>query len=91
MPLYEYICEGCGKPFEEQQPMSFNPADTECPHCYAKKAVRQISAVASAIKGPNRKVRGSDIKAENAMKKIEETTMKLPPIFGKRGSFEPTP
>jgi putative FmdB family regulatory protein len=91
MPIYEYHCEGCGKNFEEQQPMSFNPADTECPSCNAKKAVRQISAVASAIKGPTRKPRGSDIKAEQAMKKIEATTMRLPPPYGKRGDYEPTP
>ena len=35
--------------------------------------------------------RGSDIKAEQAIKKIEETTRKLPPPFGVRGDYTPTP
>ncbi len=91
MPIYEYHCEGCDRDFEEQQPLSFNPADTECPHCNARKAVRRISVVASSIKGPTRKPRTSDIKAEQAIKKIEHSTMKLPPPFGKRGDYEPTP
>lgn len=91
MPIYEYHCEGCDKDFEEQQPLSFNPADTECPHCNAMKAVRKISMFASSIKGPNRKPRTSDIKAEQAIKKAEHSTMKLPPPFGKRGDYEPTP
>lgn len=91
MPLYEYRCEGCGKDFEEQQPLSFNPADTECPYCMAKKAIRKISMVSSSIKGATRKPRSSDIKAEQAIKKIDETTSKLPPLWGKRGTYEPTP
>jgi putative FmdB family regulatory protein len=91
MPIYEYHCEGCGKDFEEQQPMNCNPADTECPHCYLKKAVRKISSFASSIHGQTRKPRSSDIKAEQAIKKIDETTRKLPPPFGKRGTYEPTP
>ena len=91
MPIYEYHCEACGKDFEEQQSMNFIAADTICPSCSARKAVRTISAVSSSIKGPNRKPRGSDIKAEQAMKKIEETTRKLPPPFGVRGDYTPTP
>jgi len=91
MPLYEYNCENCGRDFEEQQPLSFNPADTECPYCMAKKAVRKISAVSMSIKGPTRKPRTSDIKAEQAIQKIDQTTRKLPPPFGKRGTYEPTP
>ncbi len=85
MPLYEYHCEGCGRDFEEQQSLSFNPADTECPHCMQKKAVRKISAVTMAIKGPTRKPRSSDIKAEAGMKKAEAVLNRLPPGWGKRG------
>src|SRR2546422_4793259 len=72
MPLYEYHCEGCGRDFEEQQSLNFNPADTECLYCNQKKAVRKISAVSMSIKGPTRKPRTSDIKAEQGMKKAEE-------------------
>ncbi len=91
MPIYEYHCEGCGKDFEEQQAMSFNPADTECPHCAKRMASRKISMFSSSIKGETRKPRSGDIKAEQALKKIEHTTMKLPAPFGKRGTYEPTP
>ena len=91
MPLYEYHCEGCGKDFEEQQSLNFNPSDTECLYCMQKKTTRKISAVSMAIKGPTRKPRTSDIKAEMGMKKVEETMNKLPPGWGKRGTYEPTP
>jgi putative FmdB family regulatory protein len=85
MPLYEYHCEGCGRDFEEQQSLSFNPTDTECLYCMQKKAVRKISAVTMAIKGPIRKPRSSDIKAEFGMKKAESVLNKLPLGWGKRG------
>jgi putative FmdB family regulatory protein len=91
MPLYEYHCEHCGKDFEEQQPLSFKPAETECPYCCQQQAVRKISSFASSIKGPTRKPRTSDIKAEQAIRKIDESTRKLPPPFGKRGDYTPTP
>ena len=91
MPLYEYHCEGCGKDFEEQQSLSFNPAETECPYCYTKKASRKISSFSSSIKGPNRMPRSFDIKAEQAIQRIEQSTTRLPPPFGKRGDYEPTP
>jgi putative FmdB family regulatory protein len=91
MPIYEYHCEACGKDFEEQQPMNFTASDTECPHCYLQKSVRKISSFASSIKGPNRKPRSSDIKAEQAIQRIEQSTTRLPPPFGKRGDYEPTP
>ena len=91
MPMYEYHCEGCGKDFEEQQSLSFNPAETECPYCYTKKASRKISSFSSSIKGPNRKPRSSDIKAEQAIRRVEQSTTRLPMPFGKRGDYEPTP
>jgi putative FmdB family regulatory protein len=89
MPLYEYNCENCGRDFEEQQPLSFNPADTECPYCMARKAVRKISAVSASIKGPTRKPRTSDIKAEQGIRKANEVLSKLPPSWGKRGDTKP--
>ena len=91
MPMYEYHCEGCGRDFEEQQSMSFAAAETECPYCYMKKATRKISSFSSSIKGPNRKTRSSDIKAEQAIRRVEQSTTRLPPPFGKRGDYEPTP
>lgn len=84
MPLYEYHCEGCGRDFEEQQSLNFNSADTECPYCMQKKATRKISAVSMSIKGPTRKPRSSDIKAEAGIRKAEEVLNRIPPAFGKR-------
>jgi putative FmdB family regulatory protein len=89
MPLYEYHCEGCGRDFEEQQSLNFDPAETDCPYCNQKKAVRKISAVSMSIKGPTRKPRTSDIKAEQGMKKAQEVLSKLPPGWGKRGDTTP--
>ena len=91
MPLYEYHCEACGKDFEEQQSMSFTASDTECPFCGRKQAVRKISSFSSSVKGPHRKPRSSDIKAEQAIQRINQATTRLPPPFGKRGDYEPTP
>ena len=85
MPLYEYHCEGCGRDFDEQQSLNFSPADTECPYCMQKKCVRKISSsVSMSIKGPTRKPRTSDIKAEAGMKKAEAVLNRIPPAWGKR-------
>ena len=85
MPMYEYHCEGCGRDFEEQQPLSFIPSETECPYCMQKKSSRKISATSMSIKGATRKPRSSDIKAEYGMKKAEEVLNRIPPGWGKRG------
>jgi hypothetical protein len=42
-----------------------------------------------SIKGPTRKPRTSDIKAEQGMKKAEDILSKLPPGWGKRGDTTP--
>ena len=90
MPLYEYHCESCGRDFEEQQSLNDNPADTECPHCMQKKAVRKISVSSMSIRGATRKPRSSDIRADYGIKKAEEVLNKFPPAFGKRGEAPDT-
>ena len=42
-----------------------------------------------SIKGPTRKPRTSDIKAEQGMKKAHDVLNKLPPGWGKRGDTTP--
>jgi putative FmdB family regulatory protein len=51
MPIYEYNCPGCGKPFEKR--VGFAEADErqECPHCGNKHARRQLSLIASTRTG----------------------------------------
>src|SRR2546428_13358136 len=90
MPLYEYHCEGCGRDFEEQQSLNFNPAETDCPYCNQKKAVRKISAVSMSIKGPTRTPPTSDLNAEQWMEKAQEALSKVRPRRGRWGSRTPT-
>ncbi|MBN2497830.1 MAG: zinc ribbon domain-containing protein [Deltaproteobacteria bacterium] len=37
MPLYEYTCLACGKPFELLRPVSERGEPSECPHCGEKR------------------------------------------------------
>jgi putative FmdB family regulatory protein len=48
MPIYEYRCGKCGKGFER---LVRSAAETvNCPACGAKKAERQLSVFAAAVK-----------------------------------------
>ena len=44
MPLYDFICEACGKVFEELQDMEKRIA-VKCPHCGSEDVKRQLGAV----------------------------------------------
>ena len=50
MPIYEYVCEGCGHEFETIQKFSDAPL-TECPACHAGRLVKKISAAGFRLKG----------------------------------------
>ncbi len=50
MPVYEYICKGCGHEFEREQRISESPLK-KCPACGALKARRQISRTSFVLKG----------------------------------------
>lgn len=41
MPIYEYICEGCGKDFDKL--VSSSSAKPACPECGSKKVQRKFS------------------------------------------------
>ena len=51
MPIYEYVCPGCGHPFEKR--VAFSEADRpqSCPLCGHEKATKQISLVAHHSSG----------------------------------------
>jgi putative FmdB family regulatory protein len=49
MPVYEYQCQACGRPFEYQQRMS-DPDKTDCEAC-GGRLERLISRTAFALKG----------------------------------------
>jgi putative FmdB family regulatory protein len=50
MPIYEYVCKGCGHEFEREQRISEDPVK-KCPSCGALKARRQISRTSFVLKG----------------------------------------
>jgi putative FmdB family regulatory protein len=45
MPVYEYVCRECGKPFEMTRPMAEAQAGTKCPSCGATRVDRVYSHV----------------------------------------------
>lgn len=46
MPLFEYICQDCGRSFEKIVPRYNSPAD--CPHCNSEQVEKQLSVFAVA-------------------------------------------
>jgi putative FmdB family regulatory protein len=49
MPIFEYICKDCGRPFEKIVPRYDSAAD--CPHCKSIKVEKQLSVFAVAGTG----------------------------------------
>lgn len=49
MPLYEYVCKKCNKPFEIMQKMS-ESGNAKCPGC-GGRGEKQISASGFQLKG----------------------------------------
>ena len=50
MPIYEYICEQCGKEIERLQKIT-EEALRDCPHCGKASLRKKISAVGFQLKG----------------------------------------
>ncbi len=51
MPIYEFVCTDCGKPFETLV-LSTNKMDqVECPSCSSKNISKKISTFASKLNG----------------------------------------
>ncbi len=54
MPVYEFICQECGKPSEvrasiEEYSKGLRPV---CPHCGSPRLIRAFSAIGLATRGP---------------------------------------
>ncbi|MBT3182222.1 MAG: zinc ribbon domain-containing protein [Deltaproteobacteria bacterium] len=49
MPIYEYLCKGCGEHFERFQKISDQPV-SKCPKC-GKEVERLISQTSFTLKG----------------------------------------
>ncbi len=52
MPLYEYLCQGCGTRFEVLQRVGASASGTVCPKCGGLELAKQYSTFASATAGP---------------------------------------
>jgi putative FmdB family regulatory protein len=50
MPIYEYVCGGCGRTFEEFQSIKAPPLET-CSLCGSKKVRRLVSCTSFILKG----------------------------------------
>ena len=50
MPIYEYLCENCGKELEKIQKISEDPL-LDCPECGKARLRKKISAVGFQLKG----------------------------------------
>ena len=45
MPMYEYLCEACGKPFDKLVRTADRDAAIACPECGSEKTARKLSAI----------------------------------------------
>ncbi len=52
MPIYEYVCPGCGLKFELLRPLSQADAEVPCPNC-RNSAERKFSAFACFSRDDN--------------------------------------
>lgn len=50
MPIYEFVCEACGRITEVMQRMN-DPAPSACPECGAGKLARLVSRTTFQLKG----------------------------------------
>ena len=49
MPIFEFICEDCGRTFEELLRSSSVIAEVRCPHCESSQVHKKISRIAARI------------------------------------------
>jgi putative FmdB family regulatory protein len=45
MPIYEFLCENCGKPFESLV-IGFNTENVSCPDCNSRQVKKKVSSFA---------------------------------------------
>ncbi len=90
MPIYEYRCGQCEKPFEATQSVHARVEDTECPHCHAQSATRLLSAPTTHMKG-TRKPGFAEMKAYSMLDERMDKFAKLPPLMGKRAATDQAP
>lgn len=50
MPIYEYMCEACGQPYDALQKLSDQPL-TDCPACGEASLKKKVSAAGFRLSG----------------------------------------
>lgn len=51
MPIFEFVCQECGTPFEELVRSSNSVDEISCPFCASYQVKKQISTFASQVSG----------------------------------------
>ena len=51
MPIFEFVCQECGSPFEELVRSATAVDEVACPFCESDKVAKQISTFASKVNG----------------------------------------
>jgi putative FmdB family regulatory protein len=51
MPIFEFVCQDCGTPFEELVRSASATDEVVCPYCASNQVAKQISTFASKITG----------------------------------------
>ena len=51
MPIFEFLCQECGTPFEELVFGSAAIGEVACPDCESTQVTKQISTFASKVAG----------------------------------------
>jgi len=60
MPLFEYVCAECGKPFEELVFSASKVSEVTCPACQSRNVTKKISTFASRLSGGSSAAFGSN-------------------------------
>jgi putative FmdB family regulatory protein len=51
MPIYEFICQECGRPFEELVRSASATIEVICPGCGSQQVKKKVSTFASRVAG----------------------------------------
>jgi putative FmdB family regulatory protein len=51
MPIYEFVCDNCGRPFEDLVRSYSAIAEVRCPECGSASLRRKMSIFASRVSG----------------------------------------
>ena len=51
MPIFEFVCQDCGKPFDELGRSASAVSEVACPACHSAHVKKQISTFASKVAG----------------------------------------